>query len=85
MSGKEFFVDRYKQLGWDFKEDVQPRQAIRINVTNTKGKNIEERLQNNGVQLEKVPFLKTLASSDASNHITVPGWAATWVSRLSRW
>ena len=59
MSGKEFFVDPYKQLGWDFKEDVQPRQAIRINVTNTKGKNIEERLQNNGVQLEKVPFLKT--------------------------
>src|SRR4030043_1302679 len=59
MSGKEFFVDRYKQLGWDFKEDVQPRQAIRINVTNTKGKNIEERLRNNGVQLEKVPFLKT--------------------------
>src|SRR4030066_685408 len=58
MSGKEFFVDRYKQLGWDF-NDAQPRQAIRINVTNTKGKNIEERLRNNGVQLEKVPFLKT--------------------------
>src|SRR3989304_2492660 len=58
MSGKEFFVDRYKQLGWNFK-DVQPTQAIWINVTNTKGKNIEERLQNTGVQLEKVPFLKT--------------------------
>jgi NOL1/NOP2/sun family putative RNA methylase len=58
MSGKEFFVDRYKQLGWNF-TDVQPRQAIRINVTNAKGKNLEERLRNNGVQLEKVPFLKT--------------------------
>jgi NOL1/NOP2/sun family putative RNA methylase len=58
MSGKEFFVDRYRQLGWNFK-DVQSRQAIRINVTNTKGKNLEERLQNIGVQLERVPFLET--------------------------
>jgi NOL1/NOP2/sun family putative RNA methylase len=58
MSGKEFFVERYKQLGWEF-DDVQPRQAIRINVTNTKGKNIEERLQAIGIQLEKIPFLDT--------------------------
>lgn len=58
MSSKEFFVDRYRQLGWKF-DDVQSRQAIRINVTNTKGKNLEERLQTIGVQLEKVPFLKT--------------------------
>jgi NOL1/NOP2/sun family putative RNA methylase len=57
MSGKEFFVDRYKQLGWEF-DDVQPRQAIRINVTNAKGKNLEERLQAIGVKLEKVPFLE---------------------------
>jgi NOL1/NOP2/sun family putative RNA methylase len=58
MSGKEFFVDRYRQLGWNFK-DVQSRQAIRINVTNTKGKNLEDRLQTTGIQLEKVPFLET--------------------------
>jgi NOL1/NOP2/sun family putative RNA methylase len=58
MSGQEFFVNRYKQLGWEFK-DVQPRQAIRINVANAKGKNLEERLQTIGVQLEKVPFLET--------------------------
>jgi NOL1/NOP2/sun family putative RNA methylase len=58
MSGKEFFVDRYRQLGWNFK-DVQSRQAIRINVTNTKGKNLEERLRTTGIQLEKVPFLET--------------------------
>jgi tRNA (cytosine40_48-C5)-methyltransferase len=58
MSGKEFFVDRYKQLGWEF-DNVQPRQAIRINVTNAKAKNLEERLQAIGVQLEKIPFLKT--------------------------
>ena len=58
MSGKDFFVDRYRRLGWEF-DDVQPRQAIRINVTNSKGKNLEERLQTIGVQLEKVPFLET--------------------------
>jgi NOL1/NOP2/sun family putative RNA methylase len=58
MSGKDFFVDRYKQLGWEF-EDVQPRQAIRINVANAKGENLQERLQAIGVQLEKIPFLET--------------------------
>jgi NOL1/NOP2/sun family putative RNA methylase len=58
MSGKEFFVDRYKQLGWEV-NDVQPKQAIRINVTNTKGKNLQERLQAIGIQLEKIPFLET--------------------------
>ena len=58
MSGKEFFVDRYAQLGWKF-EDAKPRQAIRINVTNAEKKNLEERLQTVGVVLEKVPFLET--------------------------
>ena len=58
MSGKEFFVNRYEQLGWKF-EDVNLRQAIRINVANAKGKNLEERLQSLGIQLEKVPFLET--------------------------
>jgi NOL1/NOP2/sun family putative RNA methylase len=58
MSGKEFFIDRYERLGWKF-EDVKPRQAIRLNLTNAKGKNLEERLEAIGVQLEKVPFLET--------------------------
>jgi NOL1/NOP2/sun family putative RNA methylase len=58
MSGKEFFVNRYEQLGWVFK-NAEPRQALRINVTNAKGKNLEERLQSLGVQLERVPFLET--------------------------
>jgi NOL1/NOP2/sun family putative RNA methylase len=58
MSGREFFVDRYEQLGWVF-NDVEPKQALRINVTNAKGKNLEERLRSLGVQLERVPFLET--------------------------
>ena len=58
MSGKKFFVSRYEQLGWEFK-DVKPRQALRINVTNAEGKNLEERLRSVGMLLEKVPFLET--------------------------
>jgi NOL1/NOP2/sun family putative RNA methylase len=57
MSGKEFFVNRYKQLGWEF-EATTPKQAIRINWTNAKGKNIEERLRAIGVHLDKIPFLE---------------------------
>ncbi len=57
MFGKEFFANRYRQLGWKF-EESKPRQAIRINVTNVKGKKIEERLQAIGIQLEKIPFLE---------------------------
>jgi NOL1/NOP2/sun family putative RNA methylase len=57
MSSKEFFVNRYSQLGWEF-DDVQSRQAIRINVTNAEGKNLEERLQSLGFELEKIPFLE---------------------------
>lgn len=56
MSSKQFFVDRYAKLGWTFKE-TSARQAIRINQTNAKGKNLPERLRNLGVELEKVPFL----------------------------
>src|SRR4030067_2128429 len=57
MSGKEFFVNRYEQLGWKF-QDASPKQATRINTSNAKGKNLEGRLASNGVQLKKIPFLK---------------------------
>src|SRR3989304_10171263 len=56
MSGKEFFVERYEELGWKFRQ-VKARQAIRINDTNAKGKNIPERLKHDGVTLERIPFL----------------------------
>ncbi|HSV50279.1 MAG TPA: RsmB/NOP family class I SAM-dependent RNA methyltransferase [Candidatus Acidoferrales bacterium] len=56
MSGKEFFQDRYKQLGWQLRE-VTLRQALRINNVNAKGKKLTERLASLGVPLEKIPFL----------------------------
>jgi NOL1/NOP2/sun family putative RNA methylase len=56
MSGKEFFLNRYQQMGWKYR-DVKLRQAIRINVHNVKGKNLVGRLETLGVHLQKIPFL----------------------------
>lgn len=58
VSGREFFQDRYRQLGWELKE-VNLRQAIRINNTNARGKNLVERLNSLGVVLQKIPFLQS--------------------------
>ena len=57
MSSKEFFANRYEQLGWKFQEN-SPRQAIRINISNAKGKDLEQRLSSRGVELEKITFLE---------------------------
>ncbi len=57
MSGKQFFLERYAQLGWKFQEP-KPKLSIRINQTNAKAKKIPERLRSLGVELEKVPFLQ---------------------------
>ncbi|MEM3875008.1 MAG: RsmB/NOP family class I SAM-dependent RNA methyltransferase [Candidatus Bathyarchaeia archaeon] len=56
MFGKEFFVNRYRLLGWEFR-DVTPKQAIRVNAMNVKGINIVERLKGLGVGLEEIPFV----------------------------
>ena len=58
MRGKNFFVDRYRQLGWEFNE-TEPRKAIRINNVNARGKNLEKRLKNSGLHLTKIPFLNS--------------------------
>lgn len=57
MSSKEFFISRYCNLGWEFRE-TSPKQAIRINAVNVKGFKIVERLEGLGFKLEKVPFLE---------------------------
>ena len=57
MSGKEFFVSRYEKLGWKY-ENVKPKQAIRINVMNTKKADVIKRLEALGIEFEKIPFLE---------------------------
>ncbi|TRO45592.1 RsmB/NOP family class I SAM-dependent RNA methyltransferase, partial [Candidatus Bathyarchaeota archaeon] len=56
MSSKQFFVERYEKLGWSF-HHVKARQAIRINESNVKGKRVLNRLKQNGVTLDRIPFL----------------------------
>ena len=58
MSGKQFFLDRYAQLGWEYKEP-KPKLSIRINQINARAKKLPERLRSLGVELQKIPFLQT--------------------------
>jgi NOL1/NOP2/sun family putative RNA methylase len=56
MSGKEFFLQRYKKLGWTY-EGVKLEQAIRINTMNAQQEHVIERLRRRGVKLEKISYL----------------------------
>jgi tRNA (cytosine40_48-C5)-methyltransferase len=55
MSGKEFFVNRYRELGWEY-EPISSKQAIRVNTMNAKESDVFERLGHRGIKLEKIPF-----------------------------
>ncbi len=58
MSGKQFFLDRYSQLGWKYKEP-KLKLSIRLNQINARTKKIPERLHSLGVEVQKIPFLQT--------------------------
>lgn len=57
MSQKEFFIKRYEELGWKYR-DVKLKQAIRINTINAGDSDVAERLEALGIKLEKIPFLE---------------------------
>jgi NOL1/NOP2/sun family putative RNA methylase len=57
MSGKEFFVNRYKELGWIYR-DVQLKPSIRINTINTDKDDAVKRLESLGIGLKRIPFLE---------------------------
>ncbi len=57
MSGKQFFVNRYRKLGWTHKQ-TKPKQAIRINTTTASREKVVNRLQSLGIALQKIPFLQ---------------------------
>ena len=57
MSGVEFFVGRYEQLGWKYKPVVL-RQAIRFNQVNSVNcQDLVSRLLGLGLRLERISFL----------------------------
>jgi tRNA (cytosine40_48-C5)-methyltransferase len=58
MSSKEHFLNRYQELGWKYQE-VELQQAIRVNNTNAKDKNLIPRLESLGLHLQKIPFLQS--------------------------
>ncbi len=57
MLGKDFFLRRYKELGWVCKE-VKLEQAIRVNTMNAQQRLVLERLRKRGVKLEKIAHLQ---------------------------
>ncbi len=57
-AGKEFFLNRYLQLGGQIAE-VTPVPTIRINTLKTNTKEIIPRLEKLGVQLERIPFTRS--------------------------
>jgi NOL1/NOP2/sun family putative RNA methylase len=57
MSNKTLFIDHYRRLGWSF-EDVELRQAIRMNSISISKNELLERLSLRGVEVEKIPFLE---------------------------
>lgn len=57
MSGRDFFVRRYRRMGWEY-ADVELKQSIRINTMRAPRERVIERLEARGVRLEKIPFLE---------------------------
>lgn len=57
MSGKEFFAQRYRKLGWKY-HPLQLRQSIRINTVNCEEAKLVKRLESKGIKLEKMSFLE---------------------------
>jgi NOL1/NOP2/sun family putative RNA methylase len=57
MTSKTFFIDRYSRLGWSH-EDVELRQAIRMNSISISKDELLERFSLRGVEVEKIPFLE---------------------------
>jgi len=57
MSGREFFTRRYAELGWNY-ENARISQAIRVNTMNAEREEMVKRLEQRGIELEKIVFLR---------------------------
>jgi NOL1/NOP2/sun family putative RNA methylase len=57
MSNKQFFMNRYKKLGWAYSQ-FKLEQAIRINTINANRDEVVNRLESLGLTLEKISFLE---------------------------
>lgn len=57
MSGKEFFINRYEELDWTYRE-VELKPSIRINTVNARTEEVLARLESQGVKIERIPFVE---------------------------
>jgi len=57
MSGRDWFIQRYTAMGSDLTGDETTPQAIRINPLKTSDAELIETLTEQGVKLEKIPYL----------------------------
>ena len=54
---KEFFLERYKNLGVAF-EKIKLKQSIRVNALKVSHRELRERLHERGIVLKKIPYAK---------------------------
>jgi tRNA (cytosine40_48-C5)-methyltransferase len=57
MSGREWFINRYRNMGSNLNGDESTFQSIRVNPLKITGEELTETLIEQGVALEKVPLL----------------------------
>ncbi|MCB2171826.1 RsmB/NOP family class I SAM-dependent RNA methyltransferase [archaeon] len=57
MSGREWFIERYRAMGSTLTGDETTPKAIRINPLRTTDEILVETLTEQGVELEKIPYL----------------------------
>jgi 16S rRNA C967 or C1407 C5-methylase (RsmB/RsmF family) len=57
MSGREWFIQRYRAMGSSLTGDETTPQAIRINPLKISDAGLIETLKEQGVKLEKIPYL----------------------------
>lgn len=57
MSGREWFIQRYRAMGSALTGDETTPQAIRVNSLKTSDAELIETLSEQGVKLEKIPYL----------------------------
>ena len=57
MSGREWFIERYRAMGSTLAGDETTPKAIRINSFRTTDEKLVATLTEQGVELEKIPYL----------------------------
>ena len=57
MLSRDFFLDRYEELGWRFRKP-EVKQSIRVNSANAEREKVIARLEAQGVRLNKISFLE---------------------------